>query len=264
MITCSNCGASFQENMAKCPYCGQIYIPGAEKEYLDNLREIKDDMSEIEELSEEMYQSEIRKNAKKTGVIVSCLVILLLLGIGLFVGINHLFSYGESEEEIKERMLWERENFPVLDAWYEEREYQKIIDFMEVNYEEKGYSFYEWEHHRFIEQFENYQICMEIRERIVNREEVSEFDAGELLYCGMSIINYENASYDMETYSDTEKEMLNQWRQEIEEIFSRELQYTQEEMQELQSSLYKEGYLSYDACCEEREAVLEKIQDMKN
>lgn len=262
MIICSNCGASFQENAPKCPYCGQIYIPGAEKEYLHNLQELREDMSEIEDISEEIYQREIKKSTKKTGVIVAVFVLILLLGIGVFVGIDRLFSYHESEEDLKARILWERENFPTLDAWYEEGEYQKILDFMEETYEEKGYSFYVWEHYRFVEHFENYQICMEINGRIVKGEEVSEFDAGELLYCGMALMNYENDNYgyESEVYSVKECETLGQWKQEIEAIFSEELKYTEEELQELEERLYGEGYLSYSACCDARESVLERIQ----
>lgn len=132
MIICSNCGASFQGDLAECPYCGQIYILGAEKEYLDNLQEIKEDMSEINQLTEEIYQDEIKKTTIKTGVIIAAIAVFLLLGSGLLLGINHLFSFNESEEEIKERMLWERENFPILNDWYASGEYQEILNFMET------------------------------------------------------------------------------------------------------------------------------------
>ena len=262
MIVCSNCGAKFQENVPKCPYCGQIYIPGAEKEYMDDLREIKGELSEIESISEEIYQNEIKKNAKKTGVIVAVLVALLLTGIFLGVGMNHLFSYEESEEEIKARIMWERENFPTLDAWYDNGEYQAILDFMEETYEEKGYSVYEWEHYHFVAKFENYQTCMNIKKRLAAGEEISKFDAGELLYCGMSLINYENenAGYVMETYSESEIETLEKWKQEVEDIFFEELQYSQEEFKKLENKLYEDGFLSYNACCDYRKGVLERIQ----
>lgn len=262
MVSCSNCGASFQENAPECPYCGQIYIPGAEKEYLDNLHEIREDLSEVEGLSGEIYQSEIKKHTRKTGVIVAVMLIVLLLGSVFIIGMNYLFSYRESEEDIKARMLWQKENFPMLDAWYDEGEYQSILDFMEKTYEEKGYLLYEWEHYNFIKQFQNYQICMDLKERIINGEEISEFDAGELLYCGMSLINYEGeeSGYVIELYSDSEIETMKQWKPEVENIFSEELQYSQEALKEIQSKLYEDGYLSYDACCDYAEDVLERIQ----
>ena len=104
---------------------------------------------------------------------------------------------------------------------------------------------------------------MEIKERIIKDEKVTDFDAGELLYCGMSLINYEDSGYGMKTYSDSEKEILNQWKQEVEKIFLEELQYSKEEMQGYQNSLYEEGYLSYDACRDEKETVLERIRARK-
>lgn len=264
MVICLNCGASFSENAPQCPYCGRIYIPGAEKEYLDNLQKLREDLSEIEELSEAIYQNEIKKKTKKAGVIIAVMVVILLLGVGLFTGMDRLFSFQESEDEIKARILWERENFPTLDVWYEAGEYQKILDFMEDTYEEKGssYSLIEWEHYRFIEYFEFYQICMEIKNRLLKGEEISEFDAGELLYCGMSVINYEkdNLLSEAEMFSISEKEILSQWKQDIEVIFSEALGYSADEMQKLQKTLYEEGYLSYDACCELRTDVLERIR----
>ena len=108
MITCSGCGAIFHKEETKCPYCGQIYIPGAQKDYINKLYEIREDMAEVENLSEKVYHGEIRKNVKITGVILA-VVFLLILGIlGLFLGMKHLTAGGEKEEDIKKRILWER------------------------------------------------------------------------------------------------------------------------------------------------------------
>lgn len=250
MIICSNCGAKFQESASECPYCGHIYMPGAEKEYIENLHEIREDMSEIEDLSEEIYRNEVRKNVKKTSVIIIVIVVFFLLLILGLAGISRLLSYDESEEEIKARMLWERENYPILDAWYEEGEYQTIVDFMEKTYEETDYSFYDWDHWQFIMQFENYQSCMDIGDRIAEGEELSEYDAGELLYCGMSIIDYdkESAYYLKEWYQESDLVILEQWKADVEKIFLNGLGYSAEELTELREKLYEDGYLSYDAC----------------
>ena len=105
MIVCSNCGGKFQEESSQCPYCGQMYVPGAEKEYMEELQDIKEKLWEVDAASAEVYQNEINSNTKKMIVIICVLAVVLLLGCGLFWVTNHLFSYEESEEEIKERIM---------------------------------------------------------------------------------------------------------------------------------------------------------------
>ena len=261
MIVCSNCGGKFQEELPQCPYCGQIYVPGAEMEYMEELQDIKDNLSEVEEASTQVYQNEIKKNARKTGVIIFALVIVILLGCGLLWSASHLFSYEESEEEIKERILWERKHFPMLDEWYAAEEYQKILDFMEEAYEEHGYYIYDWEHYHFVSHYEHWKTCMDIQKRILAKEEITDFDAGELLYCGMSVLYYagENSGYTLKTYGEKDIEQLNQWKQDIEDIFYDTLQYSKQELDALTKKLYKDGFLSYEACRKHREEVLDRI-----
>ena len=263
MIICSNCGGKFQEELSRCPYCGQIYVPGAEREYMEELQDIKEGLSEVEEASAKIYQKEINSTIKKTRVIIFALIAVALLGCGLFWSMDHLFSYEESEEEIKKRMLWQHENLPVVEEWYDACEYQKILDFMEQAYEEYGYSLYDWEHYHFINHYEHWQICMDIHKRILAGEEVSEFDAGELLYCGMSVMFYENenSGYALKSYGEDDIKQLNRWKQDVETIFYDTLQYSKQELEELTEELYKEGFLSYEACRKYRKDILDRTYD---
>ena len=263
MIICSNCGGKFQEDLPQCPYCGQIYVPGAEKEYMEELQDIREKLLEVDAASAEVYQKEINSNTKRMVAIICVLVTILLLGCGLFWSASHLFSYEESEEEIKERILWEREHIPVMEEWYEDGEYNKILDFMEEAYEEHGYSLYDWDHYHFVSHFEHWQTCMDIEKRILAGEEVSDFDAGELLFCGMSVMFYssENYGYTLETYGEDDIEQLNQWKQDIETVFYDTLHYSKQELDELTKKLYKEGFLSYEACRKHRKEVLDRIHN---
>lgn len=261
MIICSNCGAKFKDNLPECPYCGQIYVPGAEKKYMDSLHEIKEDMSRVTDLSEGIYHKEMKKTIKNAGTVFAVFAVVFLLGAGILFGLNQMFGYSESEEEIKARILWERENFPILDQWYEEGNYQAILDFSEDAYDEKGYYLFEWEHYDFIKHFEGYQICTDIREKIRNKEALSEFEAGEVLYWGMSLLDIgeENSTYIGNQYTKEEQEQLQVWKQEIEALFYEELQYTNEELKQISKKVHEEGYLSYEACCDYGESVLERI-----
>ena len=262
MISCSNCGASFKEDAPRCPYCGQIYIPGAEKAYMDHLQDVKEDMSEVEEISEKIYHAEIKKNVKKIGVFIAVFSIIIILAIGFFVSIDKLFSYMEDEEDIKARILWERENFPILDGLYEEKNYEEILVFMEKAFEEKGFFCEQWNHYYFIQHYEDYKICLEVYEKWKRQNEITEYDATELLYRGMSILKFDgvNNKYMTESYSETEKEQLLQWKQEVEAIFEKEFNFSKDELIQLKTDMYKEGYLSYERCLENKKIILEKMK----
>lgn len=263
MIECSNCGAFFETNAPKCPYCGQVYIPGAQREYMQNLQDMKNEMSEVAELSENIYHKEIKNHVKKIKFFVLFFVILFISGVIFFMAMDHFLSSAESEEDIKARILWERENFLILDALYKEEKYSEILVFLENAFEEKGYTCYQWEHYEFIMYYEDYQVFQKIAERCKNGEEVTGHDAEELLYCGMSLLplEEETGNYGIESLTDTEKEKLQQWKQQVESFFVEELKFTKEEIKEIQDKVYEDGFLSYEFCRKYGKTVLEKIEN---
>lgn len=259
MITCSNCGAGFAETLAQCPYCGHIYIPAAEKEYMENLQEIREDMEEIEGITEKIYHKEIRGNVKRVYLWIISAVLVLLIAIGLFAGLKSLFSYEESEAQLKERILWQKENFPMLDAWYQEKEYEKIVDFMEEAYEKEGYFCDEWEHYEYILQYENYRSCQILQRKIEENAGISEFEAGELMYCTMALVQYEKG-YKTQSYSGEDLENLEQWKEQVRNWFLENLDYTEAEFCAMEEKVYRDGYLSYELCGTYKKEILEKIK----
>ena len=38
-MICKNCGAHFDDNLPKCPYCGAFSYIGARKEYMEKLQD---------------------------------------------------------------------------------------------------------------------------------------------------------------------------------------------------------------------------------
>lgn len=39
-MICNNCGAHFDDDLPKCPYCGDFHYAGAQKEYMDKLENV--------------------------------------------------------------------------------------------------------------------------------------------------------------------------------------------------------------------------------
>ena len=78
MIKCPNCGAEIDSNLAKCPYCGYINIHGAEKKYLDNLEDIRENLEAVKEEPVKALKEGVSKGTKVVILTVATLLVLLV------------------------------------------------------------------------------------------------------------------------------------------------------------------------------------------
>ena len=60
-VICPNCGGEFKEQSAKCPYCGTMYYPGAEEEYLKKLEHVRTDLEDLGAVPEQETVKAIKK-----------------------------------------------------------------------------------------------------------------------------------------------------------------------------------------------------------
>ncbi len=93
-VRCLNCGGEFDPHEPKCPYCGSMYEPGAEKKYMETLGEIREDMEDLNSLALSETGSEFKSVAKKTvkTVLIIIAVIAGLLGLSwLFDNVLYLY-----------------------------------------------------------------------------------------------------------------------------------------------------------------------------
>ena len=77
-IKCPNCGAEIDSNVPKCPYCGYINVEGAEKEYFDELKEIRDDLASVEEEPVKALKKGLSRSARM--ILITVLILLGLSG----------------------------------------------------------------------------------------------------------------------------------------------------------------------------------------
>lgn len=241
-IICGNCGAEFDDSLPKCPYCNAIYEIGAEREYMEDLGELKEDLSELSEVPEEVYKKEISKNVKKVMVIVLIVIVILLAILGL----KHLAEqiiWGSQEVDTKEQMLWEKENFPKLDAWYEDGNYEAILDF-QYQVAEEGHYIYDWEHFWFITAYGDYSLCMSQRAVLADKEQLNEDTARFMLSRIMYLLFFLDESF----YQEDEWQMIQSWRLDLEEILYKDMKFTEEEAQGLYEKINKDGILDYNTC----------------
>ena len=145
IVFCKNCGGDFDASEPKCPFCGYINYSGAEKKYMDDLGKIRENLDDVDDA----VVRDNKKMVKKYGIIIGCVAVVVVLVILLVVLIskwNEERIWGDRVDP-KEQLLWENENFPKLEAWFDEGNYAAILDFENQMYlEESPYNLYGFEH----------------------------------------------------------------------------------------------------------------------
>ena len=143
MIKCSKCGATIKESQAYCNYCGSINILGAEIDYFNKLEDVRADLSEMGDDSEEEFKKTLKSGTKF--VIIAIIAVALIVLIAFIIHLvaekiderNYQLSYNERQAVYAE-----------LNEMYEAGDFDGIAKY----YEENGskYQIYDWEHAKLV------------------------------------------------------------------------------------------------------------------
>lgn len=242
-IKCLNCGAEFSRELAKCPHCNAIYEWGAEKKYMQNLERIKEDLADIPEQVQKTYKKEASATWKKIFVIVGAATVLVGVLAGIFAGI-HKTREKSYETDLKAQLLWEKENFPKMDEWYAQGDYDAILEWMYECYEDEGYAVWNWEHYSFISAYDSYLSFMDSIDDMKNAESVNkrafQYTTSSAMYLAFFLKE--------KNYAPEEWKLIQEWQADAEEALYDELGFTKEEVQELYEKINHDGYIDYDEC----------------
>ncbi len=255
MIKCENCHAPISVESAKCPYCGALNFIGGEKQYMENLYDLKEEVGELGKVPVKAYRKEIGKVKKL--ILISLLigiVIFALAGI-LYFASNHVFGYEISEEQMKEQMLWERENFPKLDALFQEEKYDEILEFMRAEENEK-WAFSNWEHADFMSVYECYQNCLN---SFAYYKEGGQSDE-DMFWCILDVLTVIQER-DYVNYNETEAELVTLYQEEAKALIYETLSIDEQKLQQLyEESCMKDEYGSYFSYKEAKKAINKYIE----
>lgn len=137
---CPNCGARFDEMEERCPYCGTTNLTGAKAGYkkkldgmVDDLKQMKDDP--LEETGREL----VRSGSRLIRGLVIFAVIAAVLGI-----VKWRFEENE-KNRLREEYIWKQEYFEQMDRFYENRDYERLLDGFEQAVNEKR-PIYDYKH----------------------------------------------------------------------------------------------------------------------
>ena len=178
-VICPNCGASIYENEASCPFCGYINIAGAEEKFMRDIKKTERDMSSLPQMQKEEYKKSMSKSSKIIFITIGITALIAAVLIGIYLLFNKvIFAYNETDA--KAQMLWNNENYPILDEMYSNGDYDGIIEFendlYEKNAKEKtSYSMYDWEHSDFMNGYRYYMMTESYFELLDVGEELSKY-----------------------------------------------------------------------------------------
>ncbi len=219
MLYCENCHAPISEESAKCPYCGAFNTPGGERQYMEQLYDLKEDVAEISEAPKRAFRGEMGKAGR-----ILIRTFLVFAGLAAVMGAVAVFlvhksmDYEISSEEMKEQAVWEREVFPQLDALYEQGDYEGVWECVYANDENGHRSWSAWEHYDFINTYLCYQSCLE------NTDEIStgDYDADDEMDCIIdALFLIQERTY--ASYTDEEEALIEGYCREIRQLLDSEL-----------------------------------------
>lgn len=265
-VICSNCGAAIYENEANCPFCGYINLPGAEEKFMRDIKKTEQDMSHIPDLQKAEYKKTMSKSSKIIFITVgiTAVVAAAILGIHLLFD-RVIFAY--TETDAKAQMLWNNENYPILDEMYANGDYDGIIEFeydlYDQNAEDKtDYRMYEWEHYNFITGYRNYKNIEDSIAYLDKGEELSRYGKENLVYYCMWFYykQYDQQNTYM-TFTDEEIEMLDGYREITNGYMFGRLGFTEEEVDKLlEKAVDDYGYLNAKECYEYGNKIGDRFQ----
>jgi hypothetical protein len=153
-VECPNCGAVFDAEETRCPYCAYINPEGAEAKYLKDLENRRRELDSVDDQVRSEYRREIKKSAGKAlKAVLIIALIAALIGGALFVAEKRLFQ--KDRDDYAAELAWEHARFPDYDKLFEAGDYEELIEAIAEDGE--THDVWNWEH---------YDEFMEIADRL--------------------------------------------------------------------------------------------------
>ena len=142
---CPNCGAPLKRMMPKCPYCGHICEEGAEKQFMQELEETRQQLDKVDDEARAGYRQEWKRNSLSAfrKILLAAAVIAAIAG--LFIWSERRLYRNDPEDYVHE-MAWQHEHFMELDELYEAGKYEEARNLL-YKYSGEGHNMWDWKYH---------------------------------------------------------------------------------------------------------------------
>ena len=144
-VICPKCSGEFDPSLVKCPYCGYIHESGAERKFLNDLEQKRQELDKVDDQAREDYKTEWKKSGKtilyRVLVIAAALAVLIAALLVL-----HGRTDPDEDRDYVQEMVWQHEHFPELDRLYEEGKTEELLELLH-RYGAEGHDMWDWPHY---------------------------------------------------------------------------------------------------------------------
>lgn len=239
LIICNSCGAQFDNEEPKCPYCGTMNYEGAEKEYFEKLEDIREDVEELNAVPVE----EAKKELKKQGRFIRKVIVVVLILAAVF-GVFIFLQEKLYERDNKADYIWQEANYPIMDEMYENGEYEELVEFY-IQAVDEDKPVYNWEHYAFVDTYIEVEEFYSDLEYMAEAEEITDGMYGIILWTQWRVYGY---SFSQEL-TEEEKEYFSEAFAAAEEHLKNDWDFDEASYQEFYDKITQPyGYVSLDDC----------------
>ena len=156
-VKCPNCGAAHAADDARCPYCDALNPTGAEKAYMDELDDIKDDTDDLAENAQRDFNANVQGNAKRVALIA---IVVVAVIAAMFLVANGMEKNSERQEiqSYQARESFRAEHFAELDRLYAAGDDAALSAYAWSLVDDPGFdALFSWEHIGYLEVYDDWE-----------------------------------------------------------------------------------------------------------
>lgn len=239
-IICSGCGGSFDDTLPHCPYCGILNYKGAEAEYLSKLEDVNDDLEDLGDVPARETGKAIRSKGRSVLKLLGILAVCAGVIIALILLLNR-----EEKRDRQAEYLWKKENYPKLDALYEQEQYEELVNVIWEAVDQEN-PVYNWEHYDFCNEWDR---CTSVLAYLADEQESGTAVSENTEYWLLSSYWLLESLPEREDFSEEELERLTPYRTEVMERLEERYAFTQQEREMFEQDLRTNyGYPQEETC----------------
>lgn len=261
-MKCRNCGARIKADELRCPYCSHQNEKAAKRRYMGKLHEIYSGMASLSEQPKKTLKYEI---AVTMTITVAAVVVAITYGFlwDAYSRGNSAVDIRRMNHEVEEKIAWKEENFPILDALYEERKFEELLEILSGRYDLTFECFYEWEHYALMDAFLDYQDVQTFEE-LVKKDE----HGPDEYRIRRALIGALNVMYGYDEYTreyngmdmlDEDRVILETLAEDTKRVLHTYLKLLPEDVDAMYAVVGEDGYISYDDCEVYSEKLYEEL-----
>ncbi len=260
---CRSCGAKLEKTDNRCPYCGAWTVDGAQREYMENLEEIREDTEALAETPKEVMTEQMKSHGQFAVKVASIVAMVCLAAVIGFVGLNWCYDV-QDKKEIQKQTEFSKMYFPKLEELYESGDHQAVYEYMSGLYEEDGSgALYYWEHEAFYEYYGYHLDVTNFRKECetwkdntgkLDKEasektyEDLEFDAAWAFYTALDLAHNGIREWSRTKLNKEEETQVHTYIEEAKHLLNDAFGVSESNLAAVYESCCKDEFLEYDLC----------------